>query len=173
MGGHNSTRWDGVKTRLCVESCFTVCAPRGRLVVGRSLVLRWPRERVTVRCTVLEGLAIRLSHDWHGGGSQVVRLAETRANLGGSRWWFLCPECGARAGRLHLPGRGVLCWDFKCRGCHDLTYESSKSSRTWIRSVWLLYAAELGCSYRAARDLVRARSSGAYLYEPRRIVFGG
>jgi hypothetical protein len=172
MGGHNSTRWEGVATRVCVESCFTVCAPRGRLVMGRSLVLKWPRERVTVHCEVLAGSSLLLRHDFGGGGSQTVRLVQTAANLGGSRWWFLCPGCGSRVGRLHLPGRGRILPLFKCRACHGLTYESAKSSRTWIRSIWLSYAAEWGCSYREARDAARA-SNGGYLYEPRRLVFGG
>lgn len=173
MGGHNSTRWKGVVTRLCVESCFSVCAPRGRVKVGRSLLLRWPRERVTVRCEVIGGPALELRHDWRGGGVQRVELVQTRANLGGSRWWFLCPGCGARVGRLHLPGRGLIRPLFKCRDCYGLTYESAKSSRTWVRSIWLLYAEAEGTSYREARDSSRRATAGAYLYEPRRLVFGG
>src|SRR3954469_5559141 len=34
---------------------------------------------------------------------QEIRLTTTRPRLGGVRWWFICPQSGARVGRLHLP----------------------------------------------------------------------
>src|SRR5262245_58691819 len=34
---------------------------------------------------------------------QEIRLTTTRPRLGGARWWFVCPQSGARVGRLHLP----------------------------------------------------------------------
>jgi hypothetical protein len=32
-----------------------------------------------------------------------VCLESTPCHLGGERWWFLCPRCGRRAGKLFLP----------------------------------------------------------------------
>src|SRR4029450_4192906 len=34
---------------------------------------------------------------------QEIRLITTRPRFGGARWWFICPQSGARVGRLHLP----------------------------------------------------------------------
>jgi hypothetical protein len=173
MGGSGSSRWEGTQTRLCVESCFSVAPPRGKLF-PRTCVLRWEWSGVTVRCTLLRdgagGFTLLLVHDYRGGGRQSVRLVETRPNYGGRRWWFLCPACGARAGRLHLPGRGLSAHEFKCRRCHDLTYESAQSSRSFVRALFLLRASELGCSYREARDDVR-RAPGSYLYAPKVLAF--
>jgi hypothetical protein len=42
---------------------------------------------------------------------------------GARRWWWCCPECGRRAGALYLPPKAS---QFLCRGCHDLTYQSSQ-----------------------------------------------
>jgi hypothetical protein len=63
-----------------------------------------------------------------------VRLATTRPNYGGVRWWFVCPlvvrgvPCGQRAGKLHLPPGSLY---FGCRACHGLTYASSQDSRKY------------------------------------------
>jgi hypothetical protein len=174
MGGFGSSRWGGADVRTCVESCLSIAPPRGELSPG-ACVLAWPRQGVTVRCKLRRDDAgnflLVLAGDCIRGGAQRVRLAETRPNYGGLRRWFLCPSCGARAGRLHLLRRDPSRREFKCRRCHDLCYESAQSSRSFVRALFLLRASELGCSYREARDGMR-RAPGAYLYEPRVLAFG-
>jgi hypothetical protein len=54
---------------------------------------------------------------------EVVRLQASFSHWGGLRWWFECPERGRRVTKLHLPPNGD---HFRCRLCHDLTYESSR-----------------------------------------------
>jgi hypothetical protein len=54
---------------------------------------------------------------------QPIALQSTRPNYGGARWWFTCPGCHRRAGRLYLPS-GVRF--FACRRCYDLTYRSAQ-----------------------------------------------
>ena len=50
-----------------------------------------------------------------------VDLVTTPCNLGGVRYWFICPECFKRVGGLYLaPGERY----FKCRKCNNLTYHS-------------------------------------------------
>lgn len=52
----------------------------------------------------------------------IIPIATTFPHLGGKRYWFQC-DCGRRVGRLYLaPGEMV----FRCRICHDLTYESAR-----------------------------------------------
>ena len=61
-----------------------------------------------------------------------VDLTTTPCNLGGVRYWFLCPiasgggSCGRRVGTLYLPpGAGY----FGCRHCYDLSYASRNETR--------------------------------------------
>jgi hypothetical protein len=50
-----------------------------------------------------------------------IGLTTTPCHLGGKRYWFSCPQCGRRVGKLYLVGVGTY---FNCRECYDLTYES-------------------------------------------------
>ena len=50
---------------------------------------------------------------------QEIRLTTTRPRLGGVRWWFICPQSGARVGRLHLPPGSM---QFVARRAHGLRY---------------------------------------------------
>jgi hypothetical protein len=50
-----------------------------------------------------------------------IQLAKTRCNLGGVRYWFLCPHCGRRAGKLYRKPLGEM---YLCRTCNNLTYRS-------------------------------------------------
>jgi hypothetical protein len=62
---------------------------------------------------------------------QVIYLHTTPCGFGGVRWWFGCPRCGRRCGKLYLRKGSV----FLCRICHDLTYEScidGKSMNTFL-----------------------------------------
>ena len=46
-------------------------------------------------------------------------LVRTRPPYGGVRWWFGCPRCGRRCGKLYLPPDRP---DFACRICYRLRY---------------------------------------------------
>lgn len=67
-----------------------------------------------------------------------IRLETTACNLGGSRWWFICPlsvdgrNCNKRVGKLYIPSRGNY---FGCRHCYDLTYRSSQESDKRINAL--------------------------------------
>jgi len=62
-----------------------------------------------------------------------IKLAVTRTNFGGVRWWGRCPlnrgygPCNRRVGRLYLP---LYERYFGCRRCYGLTYRSSQEQRT-------------------------------------------
>lgn len=49
-------------------------------------------------------------------------LLKTRCHYGGFRYWFKCPMCHQRKGKLYRHSG-----DFKCRTCADLTYYSVQS----------------------------------------------
>ncbi len=50
---------------------------------------------------------------------QTIALTTARLVSVGRRWWFACPHCGRRAGKLYLPPNEQ---QFGCRVCHRLTY---------------------------------------------------
>jgi hypothetical protein len=56
-----------------------------------------------------------------------VGLTTTPCHFGGVRYWFNCPFCGRRAGKLFL-GAGHI--RFGCRHCYDLSYESRNESHS-------------------------------------------
>ena len=55
-----------------------------------------------------------------------IKLDKTRCHLGGVRYWFLCPNCGRRSGKLYRKPIGEM---YLCRNCNDLTYESRNEPR--------------------------------------------
>ena len=62
-----------------------------------------------------------------------VRLTTTPCNLGGVRYWFVCPlsksgvYCGRRVAKLYkAPGANY----FGCRHCYNLSYESRNGMRS-------------------------------------------
>jgi hypothetical protein len=66
-----------------------------------------------------------------------VQLVTTPCNLGGFRYWFICPlarngiPCGRRVGKLYFGGMYL-----GCRHCYDLTYESRNESRLGRPGGW-------------------------------------
>lgn len=101
----------------------------------------------------------------------MVRLEATRPHFGGVRWWYVCPGCGARVSRLHLPAWGRVMRRFKCRGCYDLSYESAQGSRSEPNRLWKELAGRWKCSTRETRDTFR-RHIGGHIHRARRPYFG-
>ncbi|NLF50561.1 MAG: hypothetical protein GX577_05445 [Leptolinea sp.] len=58
--------------------------------------------------------------DWESVEQKII-LDWTVCNYGGTRPWFLCPNCGKRVAVLY--GAGKL---FLCRHCYGLTYSSQQ-----------------------------------------------
>ncbi len=54
-------------------------------------------------------------------GDLPVRLGKTVTGHGGFRYWFLCPNCGTRVGKLFLLGKTAA-----CRHCAAVKYPSSR-----------------------------------------------
>ncbi len=123
MGGFGSGRWNDKPTRRQADGSFRLPAPPAWMVAEGSGVWRWPKG-FRVFCDIEDGAAV-LRYP-AGRGVQRVGLESTPANLGGVRWWWLCPYCPRRCRKLYLPPRSNF---FACRICHDLSYESAQSSR--------------------------------------------
>ena len=54
-----------------------------------------------------------------GGRTATVNVLTTKPNYGGLRYWFECPSCKRRCGRLYMPDSDSV----GCRKCLDLVYE--------------------------------------------------
>ncbi|MEW6380820.1 MAG: hypothetical protein AB1611_14600 [bacterium] len=54
-----------------------------------------------------------------------IDIGSTPCHFGGVRYWFVCPSCRRRAGKLYLaPGTR----HFRCRNCANLTYRSCQEN---------------------------------------------
>lgn len=160
MGGFGSTRWNFTRTRRQAESCLILTAPRsgsGVLESGGG-VYRWPRYGWILRYSLSPAPGGRVWMHLHGlGVAQAMEIEATPANLGGLRRWFRCPGCDRRAFKLYKPPRT---WQFLCRQCHDLSYESAQASGAFYYEIFKRDARALGCSSRVIREAIRGVSGG-------------
>ena len=79
--------------------------------------------------------------------TQDIPLLTTELHSGGRRYWFSCPECGHRVGKLHLPHEADR---FLCRNCYDLTYLSCQES---YKFKW--FFAQIGIHPKVGRRLFK------------------
>ena len=133
MGGTGSGRWGTTVTRITTDSLpqldVRALAREGALEPGTSATITWgngasvsteaPLESpgwITLRYMACAGMGSWTSLSEH------VPLSKTDCTFGGSRVWFYCPGCGRRRAILYgLQSR------FRCRACHRLGYESTRS----------------------------------------------
>lgn len=147
MGGYGSTRWGWHAKKRTVEECLnlSIVGLRRRVVPAWAFDDRqnhngsivW-RERgqevasVSYRL-VWQGDAPHLRLSYRERGRVVapgpIRLQHTIPNYGGVRWWFTCPSCGRRCGKLYKPPGAR----FACRHCHGLAYTSAQEAHRFDR----------------------------------------
>ncbi len=150
MGGYGSTRWARYAKKDVVEDCLTLSIFRvvGPIIPDRMLESRracsgslvWT-NKISQKQIASVGFHLSFGSDgsprlqlvytstFPSGEKQEsnypIRLVSTAPYLGGVRWWFSCPACGRRVGKLYLPPSVVT---FKCRHCHGLTYTSAQTA---------------------------------------------
>ena len=139
MGGFGSGRhWFSRKTT--VEECLTLNVEEftsGDLLRPTTSFVRWCRggaETAYVNYSLRDmGQSVyilTLHSPLIRRGERIpitqdISLVTTQLWSGGKRYWFSCPNCRRRVGRLHLPhGKSY----FFCRRCYDLTYMSCQES---------------------------------------------
>lgn len=110
---------------------------RGYLREGCTFSWHWnrggePTGSIRVLVHGRESLALQYMIGEEGcrrDGSQTIRLSHTACPYGGTRPWFVCPRCHARAGLLFIRwGR------FACRQCQRVAYSSQSDDaldRMW------------------------------------------
>ena len=153
MGGFGSGRWN--TTRRQADGSFRLPAPPAWMVAAGSGVWRWPKG-FRVFCDIEDGTAV-LRYP-AGRGVQRVGLESTPANLGGVRWWWLCPACYRRCLKLYFPPRAER---LACRLCHNLSYESAQASRARYYKLFKPGPPRLpGLTATRIREAVRERIGG-------------
>ena len=88
----------------------------GRVVAGVGITTEQDRLILSYRHTPNDGEPV--AHRYP------VSLARTPCTYGGSRPWFLCPDCGRRVALLYLGRHGR----FACRHCLRLNYKCQRES---------------------------------------------
>lgn len=72
--------------------------------------------------------AAALDATWKPDGGEVrterILLVVEPHPIYGTRWWFRCPRCGARRGKLYVVRAGTV-----CRGCLHLGYARPSARR--------------------------------------------
>ncbi len=137
MGGYGSGP-SGDKT--VVEDCYTLSIYylQRNLYPGGTGTLSWSSgsgkkiASIGVMAQFLDRNVQVYYTKTTGGGKQDIEektgLATTCPFFGGTRYWFVCPSCHKRAGKLYMPPGGIY---FRCRRCYNLTYQSCKDSRKY------------------------------------------
>lgn len=150
MGGRWSGRWGDYTPRETVERSLMLDANR----LMRQGILQAGADSDGVLLCGSGGLRylVTTGHDAgrlaivYGVHGQIVAeridLVSSRPPLGGLRWWFQCPQagCARRVVKLHLPSGRTR---FRCRVCHDLTYNSCQRSHS-LDAICSRMAAEAG-----------------------------
>lgn len=79
----------------------------------------------TIPCVTIADTLAKLSEisyyaEFGGLPHLRLRFTSSRCHFGGIRYWFVCPTCGKRIGKLYVT---LSANEFKCRRCHNLTYQ--------------------------------------------------
>ena len=129
MGSMGSGRRHWFSKKATVEECRVLDINKmvkGDLFHRPFAEVRWSREGkeiASISYSVKERVLTL-----YGTVVQNIPLVTTRLHSGGERYWFLCPNCRRRVGRLYLPpGKS---WFF-CRRDWDLTYTSCQQSHAF------------------------------------------
>lgn len=131
----------------------------GALTPGSKATVRWSTG-AAIEYTVGHD-HIALDYRWTRGQSSEhvtseIQLEQTACNLGGSRTWFLCPDCGARVAIIYV--RRLRSYPECARLVYPIQFEDA-IGRSWrrARQVELRSRAGTGaCKHRWRKGMRRA-----------------
>mgnify|MGYP007002351797 CR=1 FL=1 len=142
MGGPGSGNWIRSKQKIPVSQCLSIDIREFTASIHRCISgeFQWRNaiglDISSVSYSLLpetKTLPLLILSYYRCGQIQNEIIEFTKSTLfsRGTRWWFICPACKKRVGKLYLPARTLL---FACRACHNLTHrkQQKKSSITWF-----------------------------------------
>lgn len=86
-----------------------------------KFVWQWSGEEPMIVHVEVSGNTVSLTNQ---AFRQAIHLDTTLCHYGGSRVWFLCPECNCRATKLYLCQLNL-----SCRCCSNLVYRSQRTTK--------------------------------------------
>lgn len=148
MGGYGSGRTSDRETVDSYLSLDINSLVRKRIIGlnwSGSGMLTWTRDgQKTASCSYFldtrsETMSLNVYYTYNKTEkiSDVIRLDAIPGYFGGKRLYLICPGCGRRTWYLYFRRF------FKCRKCHNLTYQSCNESHTSDR-FYAMMAAQLG-----------------------------
>lgn len=165
MGGLGSGRQFWLRRKTTVEKCLCLSASEFTKMIDDCVSgdIIWSNRHTGEELSSIYYMLLpetdtepMLILFYTKNGSKIqepVSFTNTCPHFGGVRWWFTCPMCKKRVGKLYLPTRGEL---FGCRKCHTLTYKSSQDSKKY-NIIYALIADKAGTTpniVKLALDLI-------------------
>jgi hypothetical protein len=137
MGGPGSGNWQRLNRKMTVEKCFSIHVSDFSENISDCISgkLKW-RNRLTGQDIASIGylqlpeddsepmLILSYKIDGHSV-EEPISFQKTNPHFGGNRWWFTCPMCKRRMGKLYLL---ITYRYFVCRKCCDLRYQYAPRS---------------------------------------------
>lgn len=151
MGGAGSGRFFRPEKKMLVEDSLSLCSNKlGKVIKENPDLIDFPFFESIIFSSTRSGkligslgyriraqfensLIIDLDYTVSRSGLKMpifdsISLQSTNPHFGGERFWFVCPQCKRRVGKLLLPPGSAF---YRCRQCHDLTYFSCNESHRW------------------------------------------
>lgn len=105
---------------LTVENCISIDIHSLQKTVKRIVNKDYPESTSEeMRRYTLEELKKFTVND------QFFEYESIKNYLGGYRWFFSCPNCGKRCGKLFLPPPATRVQQYYCKTCHKLKNQSA------------------------------------------------
>ncbi len=132
MGGNGSGRWFRTDRKMTVDKCLSInildfdCNVRSCLTGKISWISKYSNKKFSsISYAFLpeddtEPIIVLSYKIENHLVDETIILQSTKPHFGGSRWWFTCPLCKSRMGKLYLPPKSNY---FACRRCHDLRHK--------------------------------------------------
>jgi hypothetical protein len=135
MGGQGSGRWHRPNRKKTVDKCLSIDVSQYACNIDQctsgeiSWINKYSGEAISsigymyLPENEMEQMLILSYKNGNNTVQEPVSFQKTNPHFGGNRWWFTCPLCKRRIGKLYLPAKGQY---FACRKCYDLGYRSSR-----------------------------------------------
>jgi len=133
FGGINPEYWGGKMKKLTVEECEEISI--SAVVWQQKYHILNIRPDITVKefyCIIEKRLNNLERYTLMHNSPLRFTYTTTAPHFGGVRYWFLCPDCKRRVGKLYKPMDSY--W-FACRYCYNLTYKSCQTHNQRVDSV--------------------------------------
>jgi len=109
-----------MNTKVTVEQCSSINIGALQKAIRRTINRDYPESREEELYNFTENELKKFVVN-----DQTFEYSAIKNILGGHRWFFICPKCGNKAGKLFLPPEGCLLErKYFCKNCHMIKNQS-------------------------------------------------